>query len=292
MPETRNVEVVLRGASNSVGSHGHPILETGNQAFPDGTYSITLQQDSDSASIHISHRLEGTPLLSRLIEDQKAQFACIVSSPRSAYREIHLSSEPTHKVDCDASNLGEPPLLTPAVLCVRNTKLVLDSERDGVHPIWDGRHIDLQVGSRIAVGNVIQFVASITHLLSLHADENMHAGGFGIEIESEPFGFRANLHPDLHGFLRYRTGPIRDHLMIHIVTACLARLQQDYSDGNGEDDDSEYGFPSQLEALADLLESKGLPHWNDEAFRPEKAATILYPIHIPADQADVTESAQ
>ncbi|MCY4260399.1 MAG: hypothetical protein OXC91_09075 [Rhodobacteraceae bacterium] len=282
MPEAHEIEVVLPGAANSVGSHGHPILETGNLAFPEGRYFVSLEQDPRSMVLQVSHRLKDAPLLDRLIHERKAQFACIVSAPISAYRKIHLSSVSRQEVDCDISNLGEPPLLTPAILCVCDTDIVLDSGRDGLHPIWDGRRVELKVGSRIAVGNVIQFVASITHLLSLHSDENMHCGGFAIEIESEPFGFRANLHPDLHVFLRYRTGPLRDHLMIHIVTACLARLQQDYSEHYG-DGEAEKGFCRQLEALGDLLESKGLPHWSDEAFRPERVATALYPINVPVD---------
>jgi len=282
MPEACEIEVVLRGASNSVGSHSHPILETGNLAFPEGRYSVSLEWDLGSVILQVSHRLEGTPLLNRLIDERKARYACIVSSPISAYRKVHLSSASRHEVDCDISNLGEPPLLTPAVLCVCDADIVLDSGRDGLHPIWDGQRVKLKVGSRIALGNVIQFVASITHLLSLHADENMHSGSFAIEIESEPFGFRANLHPDLHAFLGYRTGPLRDHLMIHIVTACLARLQQDYAE-DYRDEEAEKGFNRRLEALAGLLESKGLPHWSDEAFRPEKVATALYPINIPVD---------
>lgn len=285
MSERRDIEVVLHGASNSISSHHHPILESGNLAFPQGRYFVSLERDEGGERFSLAHRLEGTPLLTRLIADRKAQFACTVSSPRSAYRKIHLSSAPRHDVDCDAADLGEPPLFTPSVLCVCDTEIVLDSDRDGVHEIWHGQRVELKVGSRIAVGNVIQLVASITHLLSLHADDTLPEGAFAIEIESEPFGFRANLHPRLHTFLRYRSGLIRDHLMIHIVTACLARLQKDYSGGDGDDEDADGESHSQLKGLSDLLESKGIPHWADEEFRPEKAATILYPIVVPTDAA-------
>ena len=283
MSERCNIEVVLHGASNSIGSHRHPILESGNLAFPKGRYFVNLERDGSGEGFCLTHRLEGTPLLARLIADGKAQFACTISSPRSAYRKVHLSSMPRHSVNCDAANLGEPPLFTPSVLCVCDTEVVLDSDRDGVHEIWHGQTIELSVGSRVAVGNVIQLVASITHLLSLHADENLPEGAFAIDIESEPFGFRADLHPHLHTLLRHRPGPLREHLMIHIVTACLARLQKDYSGGEGDDDDADGESNRQLKGLADLLESKGIPHWSDEAFRPEKAATILYPIVVPAD---------
>ena len=66
--------------------------------------------------------------------------------------------------------------------------------------------------------------------------------------------------------------------MTHIVTACLARLQKDYAS-----DDGESGWQSfrNLRAFADYLEHKGIEHWSDDDFRPERAATALYPHVLP-----------
>ncbi len=285
MPDPTPIEVVLPGASNAISSHDHPVLESGNLSFPQGKYFIQFEREKGGDGFRVIHRLQGVPLIERLIESRKAQYACIVSSPRSAYREVHGSFESQQAVSCDAFEFGEPPLFTPAVLCVRDSEIELNSARDGVHEIWNGRRVPFRVGSRIALGNVIQLEASITHLLSLHADEAQRQGGFAIDIESEPFGFRANLHPKLHHLARYGAGPFRDHLMVHIVTACLARLQRDYSGGDGEDGDSSWESHRHLQGLANHLRDQGLPNWADDEFQPEQVATALYPLKIPADGA-------
>ena len=259
------------------------MLESGNLSFPEGKYFVDFEPAENGSAFRITHHVEGTPLVSRLIAQRKAQYACIVSSPLSSYRNIHLSFDSQHTVDWDAHDIGEPPLFTPLVLCIRPDEIVLDSSRDGVHAIWNGQRVNLEAGSRIAVGNVVQLASSIVHLLSLHADDSFEEGQFAVEIETEPFRFRVKLHPDFHKFLRYRKSVVRDHVMVHIVTACLARLQHDFSEDDG---DSGWGSHRNLGALSELIKAEGLPHWTDEAFRPEKVATALYPLTIPSGGAD------
>ena len=62
--------------------------------------------------------------------------------------------------------------------------------------------------------------------------------------------------------------------MTHIVSTVLAQLQKGYGD-----DDDEEGWKSyaNLVSLADELKRRGLPHWAEDAFEPELAATTLYP---------------
>ncbi|MCY4215146.1 MAG: hypothetical protein OXF68_16180 [Gammaproteobacteria bacterium] len=284
MSEAASIEVVVSGPSNAISSHEHPILESGNLSFPKGRYMVSFDREADGYGFQLTHRLEGAPLLTRLIQEKKAKFVCIVSSPRSAYRQIHQSFESRQAVAWDANELGEPPLFTPAVVCVCDSKIDLDSERDGVHEIWNGQRVQFTVGSRLALGNVIQLEASITHLLSLHADDAQKKGGFAIGIEAEPFGFRANLHPELHRFARYGAdGAAKHNLMVHIVTACLARLQRDYSDDDADDGEGGWESHRSLKALADRLSDRGLPHWADDEFRPEEVATALHPLRIPVD---------
>ena len=259
------------------------MLESGNLSFPEGKYFVDFEPAENGSAFRITHHVEGTPLVSRLIAQRKAQYACIVSSPLSSYRNIHLSFDSQHTVDWDAHDIGEPPLFTPLVLCIRPDEIVLDSSRDGVHAIWNGQRVNLEAGSRIAVGNVVQLASSIVHLLSLHADDSLEEGQFAVEIETEPFRFRVKLHPDFHKFLRYRKSVVRDHVMVHIVTACLARLQHDFSEDDG---DSGWESHRNLGALSELIKAEGLPHWTDEAFRPEKVATALYPLTIPSGGAD------
>ena len=272
------IEVVAPGTSNAIRSHDHPMLESGNLSFPEGRYLLDLQPGEDRSSYVITHRVEGAPLISMLLEAGKAQYACIVSSPISSYRKTHTSKEARHEVRWNADNLGEAPLFTPAILCSGFQAMTLSAERDGVHLIWDNQAVSLHKGSRLALGSVIQLESSILHLLSFHEDARVEEGRFVVERETEPFRFRVRLHSSLHRFLRFPGSHFHHNLMTHVVTACLARLQRDDAEDDG---DSGWKTHRNLLALADYLQHKGLDRWDHEGFRPEEVATALYPLKLP-----------
>jgi len=177
-------------------------------------------------------------------------------------------------------------LFTPMIVCYEPQCFTLDAARDGVHPIWDSQRIKFQKGDRLALGGVIQLELSILQLLSLHEDEHLQNGQFVVDIEEEPFRFRVKLHRELHRFLRFSKDPVRGHIMTHIVSACLARLQRSYSEDDGE---SGWKTHQALRALVDHLEDKGLGHWSDDDFRPEKVATALYAHQLPAESSNDTD---
>ena len=278
MTEPYTVEVVAPGPSNAVRAHEHPILESGNPSFPRGLYRLSLLPGDDRCSFRVVHEVEGAALVTRLLESGDARCACVVSSPKSGYRHLHMGECAEQEVRWDVADLGEAPLFTPAIICLTQRKLRLSSARDDVHSIWDKQPITLLKGSRLALGNVVQLQSSILHLLSLQQDDRLGDRQFHVEIESEPFRFRANVGAALYRCLRFSGGITRHNIMTHIVTACLARLQHDY-----DDDDDETGWQSHrnLRAFADYLTANGQPHWTDGAFRPEQVATAIYPLALP-----------
>ena len=284
-----SIEAVSPRPSNAVRSHEHPMLESGNLSFPSGRYILDFQPGEDRSSYTITHRIQGAALLSRVLDAGRARFVCIVSSPISSYRRTHVSETPQHLVRWNAHDLGEPPMFTPMVVCSEAQEITLSSNRDGVHAIWDNQRVTLAKGSRLAMGSVIRLESSILHLLSLHEDRQLKDGQFAVEIETEPFRFRVNLSTNLHGFLRYSRDCNRTNIMTHIVTACLARLQHEHAIDDG---DSGWQSHRNLRALADYLAQKGLDHWADEDFRPEKVATALYQHVLPKGASTDFEAGQ
>ena len=272
------IDTVAQSLANAIRAHSHPVLEPGNLSYPDGCYTVDFSPGSDHSSFTIKHQIEGAPLIVRLLGQKRAQYVCTVSSPISAYRRTHVSDEAAHEIRWDMEDLGEPPLFTPMIVCTAARKLNLSQDQDGVHSLWNGAHISLQRGSRLALGHVIQLRSSIFHLLSLRKKEDLREGTFFVDVETEPFRFHVNLSPDLHKFLKWsEADPTRNNIMTHIVTACFALLQRDFSYDNED---------RNLLALGEFLESKNLPHWSDsENFRPEKVATALYAHILPREDA-------
>ena len=271
-----------RAPSNVIRTHGLPVLEAGNVSFPDGRYVVHFKPGSDRASFVLAHRIEGCPLLKRLLDDGHARYVCAVSSPVSSYRRLHVSSDSIQTIKWSIDDLGEPPLFSPMILSAVSHELALSSKRDGVHRIWNRRKVALQKGSRLAIGQVVHLKSSILHLLSFVRDPDLAEGTFLVNAQEEPFRFLVNLSPNLHVALRQKGNPNRGDIMTHVVTACLALLQREYS----KDSEEEGGWRSirPLLAFAEHLGSKGQPHWSDEErFRPEQVATALYPHSISSD---------
>lgn len=278
------IVTLARSSGSSIRFHGFPTLEAGNLSFPAGRYTLDFKPGRDRSSFDLEHRIMDAPLISRLLKQGKACYVCAVSSPISSYRQTHVSDTSSQRIQWSTDDLGEPPLFTPMIVSVVACELQLDRERDGVHEVWHNQRVVLAKGNRLALGPVVQLRSSILQLLSLHVDEKLEDGAFFVAAETEQeFRFRVNLNPHLHGFLKHADKDgIRGNIMTHIVTACLSLLQRDFA----KDDDEDGGWKSHrnLRMFAKALESKHLPHWNDESFRPEEVATSLHPHSLPRQQ--------
>lgn len=270
--------------SNAIRSPRFPILESGNVSFPKGKYIIECVPSDDRCSFIITHRIEGAPLISRLLEENKAIYVCAVSSPKSSYRKTYTSETEEHCIPWNSDDLGEPPILTPMIVStVPDSDLRLNAKRDGVHQIWDNQTITLRKGSRLALGTLIRFgSSSILQLLTLNPDQELGPGEFYVDAQTEEdFRFLVRLNPKLHSFLQ-KKGSVRSHIMTNIVTACFALLQRE---SISDDDGGEVSFRN-LDILADHLKQKNLSHWSEPDFRPEEVATKLYPHDIPEQSED------
>lgn len=275
MPE---IITEARSSLGTVRAHEFPALEAGNLSFPNGRYIVEFEAGSDQISFSVTHRIEGAQLINDSISRGLMTFVCTVASPVSSYRESHISDDTRQIVSWDENDLGEPPLFTPMVVVSKPFKRKLDKMRDGVHELWHGQHVKFEVGMRLAVGDVVQLRSSALHLLLFHEDSSLGNGEFQVKAETqEGFRFRVELASDLHSFLRFGSGdPSRAHILTHIVSACMGFLKSNFSD----DDEEDGGWRSyrSLQAFAEYLNSKNLPHWSEgEDFIPELIATKLYP---------------
>ena len=278
-----------RSPNSAVRGHAFPVLESGNTSFPEGRYVVEFEPGSDSSSFTLRHRIEGAALIADVIADGLAQFVCTVASPISSYRVSHVTMSNTQVIGWENGDLGEPPMFTPMVVVAEPFTRKLDRERHGVHELWDGRTVAFERGMRLAVSDVAIMRSSVLNMLLFAIDPSLSDGEFQVEPDDrEGFRFRVRLAPNLHRFLRYDSGdPRRGHIVTHIVSACFGVLKADYT----EDDEEDGGWRSYsgLKAIATMLEERGLPHWSEEEFSPELAATRLYPHQVGETPGDSDE---
>ena len=277
---TRRLEMRASEPSEGARAFAWPVLQRGNTSYPDGCYRAEIQPGSDRRSFRMTHDIRGAPLIARLIADDKARYACTVSSPIASYRTIHTSASPTHRVEWSHDDLGAPPLFIPLVVTTAEVEITLDTVADGVASLWHGLSIRLLKGAKLLIAPPFQLRSSLLQLLSFELDERLRDGQFEVRPDTnDGFKFIVALAADLHGFLRHpRALRHRRNIMTHIVSAALALLHHDHDEDDGEQGWRTYG---NLRALADYLEALDLPVWDDDAFHPERVATALYPHLFP-----------
>ena len=273
--------------ANAIVARDYPVIEEGNDSFPDGDYVIkTGHAGSNTSRFKLHHRVERARLVEQLISKKNAVYACALAAPRSAYREILHSDNATQEVAWDRANFGEPPYFTPMIVCTKDVHHVLKPDEDDVHPDWNGVKVTFPKGAWLALGPVLQLKASgIQSLISVRPDDQLAAGQFRTKVvDGDTFYFDVRCHPDLHNLLQGRGEhrAQRADIMTHIVTSCFAALQQKYP---VEEGDAGWRTYKPLETLASTLARRGYCGWDDLEFQPEAAATLLYP-HTLASTAE------
>lgn len=260
-----------------------PVLEAGNASFPNGEYAVTCENKETGQSFTLRHQVQGAPLIERWLDEGKVEYVCTVAAPRSMYRKLHKSDTPEQVIAWQQHDLGEFPMFTPMLVAREGIAHPAVTESDGLNPLWNGRELNLPPGARIAVGPTFKFRSGIAGMLDFIADKDLPDGQFKVIASAEDgFKFKVRLAVNLHRHLEFqRNDAAGKNIMVHIVSAAFSLLQREYRD----DDDAEnswQSFPNLL-ALADLLRESDIPHWADDGFQPEGAATRLYPHTLAAE---------
>lgn len=273
----------------AVRSLPYPAIEDGNLSFPNGVYRVTPQSELASKTmVALRHEIEGSPFIQRLVEKGEAKFACTVSVPKTSYRRLHISKDgPEQKISWDLDVAGEPPMLGPVVLYDGDEDLIHKlTEQDGVAGAWQNQEFKMPKGARLAKARYLR-PSLINSLLKPKYDESMKPGSFKIvEYTNDGFHFKLHAAKDIAQFCENPGDNVhfRDSIAIHAVSQCFNILKARYSASDEDDEEGEGEHWNQhrnLESLANLLASKGLPHWSEDGFDAVKVATELYPIRLP-----------
>ena len=279
-------EISVQPSTPSASSRAFPwpVLEAGNDSFPNGSYTVTCVDKDRGKSFELRHKVHGAALIEQWLRQGKLNFVCAVASPRSMYRMLHKSDTPNQLIAWQQQDLGEYPMFTPMIVARESIQHTAAAAADGLNQIWDGRELLLPKGARIVVGPTFKFKSGISGILDFNLDDSLAPGRFRVQHSlDDGFKFKVHLAPDLYQHLKHRRNELAgENIMVHIVSAALSTLQREWST-----DDDEEGWKSfrNLVGLADLLEQKSLRHWSDEDFQPELTATELYPHSLPMEGA-------
>ena len=261
----------------------YPTIEDGNLAFPQGEYDASFLISGENEGI-LKHKLEGAPFIQRLINQGKAEFACLVFAPSMGYRELQRTEtkNPRQKIHWHLEIVGKEqfPMLGPVILYVGDDSNYKLTEEDGVAPSWQNKEIYIPRGARLAKGRYLRQSTTILKLLSFNPDENMKPGSFTVteRTRGSRFYFSLDAHPDIFKLLQLEGNKLRDSIITHAISGCFNLLLKDTYRSSNEDDEERWRQYPDLVALSDYLIKQTGKDWNDPKFDPIKAATEIRPM--------------
>lgn len=261
-----------------------PILSETSLCYVDRvSYQANVSRIPDG-DIIVEHNLSDDNLVSSLVDDEQAKFACIVSIPSTMFRKVYrldIKGEKMQKIPFDRDEFSGKPKLRPIVVCAGNIPPIQFNDRHGLDPIfYAGEHIEFPDGAIIADAGWHDFRGH-GDILRIRKDDNLEDGTFRVSIsETDSFYFVVSAAPDLFKFLQ-NWNKISMSIMTHAFSIGLSQLK---SKTQILDNWKNY---SSLQILHRDIEARGLASWDDEEFSPEIVATTIHPYtHLSEEDDD------
>lgn len=260
-----------------------PVLSPDSADYNDGVgYSARISKMGDAPVVQVHHHLVGDSLVANLLREKAAVFACIVSVPSTMYRCIAVANghEPECSQNIDYSESGhgddtdivESPMFRPVVLA---TSSISKSAKQsaGLGALWSGSAIVIPDGAIIAFDNWRRLKGSGSGLLIVEKDDDLANGQMRVSPDAGGgFRFHVKVGGNLYDQLRFPPSGYEKHrtsVLTHALSTAFQILKSDFA--------TEWKEHVNLRIVAETLKRENIPHWGDDDFLPEEAATILYP---------------
>ena len=264
----------------------YPSLEDGNISYPKGSYEVDVKSHENALGVTLTHKLDNARFIENQIKKGRAEYGCLLSVPTTGYRELYKSSTPSQEIKWESGIVGEPPIIRPIIIAVKEFKHTF-TRSDDVADIWVEKTINVPKGARLARDTFLRSQApSMQSLLNVIPDDDLSPGSFEVRSKSDD-GFMFNVHvaTDLSKFLATRglDDGLRESIGAHMVSSCFAILKLEFGNPTNGASHEEY---SNLKMLASMFERDNIPLWTETHFSPSRAATSLHPLLLPTSSDD------
>ena len=259
-------------------------------------HTYEIEQIVDPArpkdTIGVLHRIRGDNLVSQLLTQDRADFACTLVSPWCAYRRIEKVTgaleetsagiEIEQQIEIVTDQFSHPVMFQPSVI----TNSVVDGftaqASHGLDGLWRGEELRLPIAAVIAIQpfwNAKTTMQSILRLKKI-SDGSLNPGSFEVKgVPEEGFYFRVEVEESLFESLRHpKSFKHRDSIYSMALSQGLDILHKDYRDSWQEHQN--------LKLLYHMLKDKNVSTWEDDGFKANQAATAFHPHQVEVAQED------
>ena len=266
----------------------YPLLTPGGLDYTEKhTYEIEQTRDRSKSkdTIGILHRICGDNLVSQLILNDKALFACVIVSPWCAFRCVETAVGTPTQTDgtlqleqcvlMQTEEFSFPVMFQPLVVTHSEVNNIVASQLHGLDPIWFEQSLNFPVGAMIALQpfwNAKTVMQSILQLKRVK-DDSLRSGSFEVkEVNEKGFYFCVEVSSELFDSLRNpESFEHRDSIYSMALTQGFEILRAKY----GERD--VWSEQQNLKLLYGMLKERELPTWDEVDFLPNQVVAALHP---------------
>ena len=275
----------------------YPIMSPGGLDYAAGHSYETIQINDTTIpkdSIGVLHRVRGDNLVSQMLLEQHARFACTVVSPVSAYRAVKVSDakpertpqgiELKQQVQIVTERFAYPVMFQPAVILIGSNNPISVDPSHGLDQLWIGEEIDFPVAAILAVEpfwNARTVLQSILRLKRV-SDGSLKPGSFEVkETVEEGFYFLVEAEEGLFNGLRNpESFDHRDSIYAMALSQGLQILNQRFKE------QETWTEHQNLKLLYQMLKAKNVPTWDEDDFKANQVAAAFHPHEVKPAQHD------
>lgn len=244
-------------------------------------YSATLSYRKD-AGIVLFHKVTDNTLVSELVSQQMAKFACYVSRPQSMFRKLFVHDDgkgleerqTIAPPDPHFAEALEGSLFRPVVIATEPFNKTTSPHYGLDRDCWDSGDVVIPRGGIIAFDHWKRLKNSSSSIFQIKPLDSLSGGKMTVEVSAENgFEFLTYVSREMYGAIRSASSD-KDHvnsILTHALSRGFEMLAQN------EEYKENRGNHLNLSLLEMVFRAKGIPHWSEDNFKPEKAATSLHP---------------
>lgn len=264
----------------------YPMMAPGGLDYAEGHEYETKQIDEkDKNMIGVLHQIHGENLVSKLLKEGYAEFACTIVSPWCAYRHVEKASGTLEQSDgtiqikqqlnMSSDDFMHPVMFQPFVMTNSEVIPFTAQKSHGLDQLWMGREVRLPVAAIVALQpfwNAKTVLQSILRMKKV-SDENIAPGSFEVKAVGEQgFYFLVEVEESLFNGLR---NPASFEHRNSIYSVALAQGLSILNEQYQEPED--WAEQQNLKLLYHMFRDRGIPTWDEENFRANQAAAAFHP---------------
>lgn len=277
------------------GQNHLPLLAAGRLDY--GGYSYSPKVVFEDDKVQVLHELNGGNLVHDLIKEGKAQYACEIISPSTAYRKLFpLPANGGEKQELSLAGgelMRERMWVRPLVISNQESQHV-GERKHGLHNLLLGKKFTFQKGTIIADGGYHVINQATGYLFYLRKDERLtEFGTYSLEHKKEEgwgFYFRLCMNPEWYDSFRQAPEAVRRMFLVANFTAALEYIERYKKNECGDDAQALFASYPNLRDLFNEL-SRKCCNGGDvfDSIRDNRAADIaskFMPLHKLTENED------